>query len=260
MTNQEIWDAALRQSAIDCGCLPEDFLSPENRIVRSGKNPAARKYLDLPFPCNLVTYGNGIVASVSGELEEEVRGYISRFPAVHCFETPNLHVLNDAVEKKGMRVCFMAEYYLPDVEKVKPLPCSCSLKILHREDFEELYRPEWSNALCRERKHLDVLGVGAYDGKKLVGLAGCSADCDKMWQIGVDVLQEYRRAGIASALTSRLAVEILERGKVPFYCSAWSNIRSVRNGIKSGFIPAWVEMTVKPAKIVQDMNEITLLS
>ena len=153
----------------------------------------------------------------------------------------------------------MAEYYLPDVEKVKPLPCSCSLKILHREDFEELYRPEWSNALCRERKHLDVLGVGAYDGKKLVGLAGCSADCDKMWQIGVDVLPEYRRAGIASALTSRLAVEILERGKVPFYCSAWSNIRSVRNGIKSGFIPAWVEMTVKPAKIVQDMNEITLL-
>ena len=149
--------------------------------------------------------------------------------------------------------------YLPDVEKVKPLPCSYSLKILHREDFEELYRPEWSNALCRERKHLDVLGVGAYDGKKLVGLAGCSADCDKMWQIGVDVLQEYRRAGIASALTSRLAVEILERGKVPFYCSAWSNIRSVRNGIKSGFIPAWVEMTVKPAKIVQDMNEITLL-
>ena len=69
MTNQEIWDTALRQSAIDCGCLPEDFLSPENRIVRSGKNPAARKYLDLPFPCNLVTYGNGIVASVSGELE-----------------------------------------------------------------------------------------------------------------------------------------------------------------------------------------------
>ena len=55
MTNQEIWDTALRQSAIDCGCLPEDFLSPENRIVRSGKNPAARKYLDLPFPCNLVT-------------------------------------------------------------------------------------------------------------------------------------------------------------------------------------------------------------
>ena len=69
----------------------------------------------------------------------------------------------------------MAEYYLPDINKVKPLSCEYSLKILHQEDFAELYRPEWSNALCKERKHLDVLGVGAYDGKKLVGLAGCSA-------------------------------------------------------------------------------------
>ena len=61
--------------------------------------------------------------------------------------------------------------------------------------------------------------------------------------------------GIASTITRKLAKEILNRGKVPFYCSAWSNIRSVRNAIKSGFIPAWVEMTVKPTSIVDDMNK-----
>ena len=94
----------------------------------------------------------------------------------------------------------------------------------------------------------------AYDGSALVGLVACSADCDDMWQIGVDVLPEYRRQGIASALTSRLTKEILNRGKVPFYCTAWSNVRSVRNAVKSGFIPAWVEMTVKPANIVDEMN------
>ena len=65
---------------------------------------------------------------------------------------------------------------------------------------------------------------------------------------------EYRRKGIATALTSNLAVEILNRGKVPFYCCAWSNIRSSRNAIKSGFLPAWVEMTVKPREIVDEMN------
>ncbi|MGN1451722.1 MAG: GNAT family N-acetyltransferase, partial [Eubacteriales bacterium] len=77
------------------------------------------------------------------------------------------------------------------------------------------------------------------------GLAACSADCDSMRQIGIDVLPEYRRMGIASALTGRLAAEILAHGKVPYYCAAWSNIRSVRNALKSGFVPAWVEMTVK---------------
>jgi predicted GNAT family acetyltransferase len=75
-----------------------------------------------------------------------------------------------------------------------------------------------------------------------------------MWQIGIDVLPEYRQKGIASALTSKLAKEILNQGKVPFYCSAWSNIRSARNAAKSGFIPAWVEMTVKPADVVDEMN------
>ena len=87
-----------------------------------------------------------------------------------------------------------------------------------------------------------------------MGLAACSADCNEMWQIGVDVLPEYRQKGIATALTSKLAREILKRGKVPFYCSAWSNVRSARNAAKSGFIPAWVEMTVKPAIIVDGMN------
>ena len=57
-----------------------------------------------------------------------------------------------------------------------------------------------------------------------------------------------------SALTSALAGEILSRGKVPFYCSAWSNIRSVRNAVKSGFIPAWVELSAKPAAVVDGMN------
>lgn len=99
-----------------------------------------------------------------------------------------------------------------------------------------------------------MLGVGAWENDKLIALAACSADCDSMWQIGVDVLPEYRRKGIASALTSRLAVEILNRGKVPFYCCAWSNIKSARNAIKSGFRPAWAELTVKPKKLVDEMN------
>ena len=149
----------------------------------------------------------------------------------------------------------MAEYFLPDVNVLRPLDCAYELRILTQADFAELYLPEWSNALCEKRKELDVLGIGAYDGEKLVGFAGCSADCDTMWQIGIDVLPEYRRQGIASALTSRLATEVLNRGKVPFYCAAWCNVKSVRNAIRSGFRPAWVEMTAKACETVDGMNE-----
>ena len=256
MTNQEILKIAMAQSAVDLCAAPADFEKSENVVVTSCESEGARRYLKLPFSCQLVSYGNNVVASVSPEFREITESYINKYPVEHLFETPNLHVLNGALLPLGQKICFMAEYFLPDVRVLQKLPCPYEMRLLHPADFAELYVPEWSNALSSHRKELDVLGVGAYDNGKLIGLAGCSADCDTMRQIGIDVLPEYRRQGIASALTSRLALEILERGKVPFYCAAWSNVRSVRNAIASGFRPAWVEMTAKPAEFVDKMNGI----
>ena len=254
LNNQDIWNIALQQSAYDCNCAPEDFLAAQNVVTISQKHPLARKYLKLPLTCDLVSYGTNVVAQASPEIAPLVKAYINRYPVEHCFETPNMHVLNEQLRQIGQTICFMAEYFLPDVDAVKELPCEYELRILHQEDFESLYLPQWSNALCADRKQLDVLGVGAYHKDELVGLAGCSADCEMMYQIGVDVLPAYRRKGIASALTSRLALEVLALDKVPFYCAAWCNIKSVRNAIRCGFHPAWVEMTAKDISFVDQMN------
>lgn len=254
MTNQEILRTAMEQSAIDSGCEAQDFLRSDNKVVLSKPNPNARKYLALPFACDLTTYGNNIVASVVPELQEIVRAYIERFAVEHCFETPNLHVLRKQLLPFGLDICFMAEYFLPDVDLLKPLSCSYELRVMTPDDFTGFYLPEWGNALCEIRKERDVLTVGAFDQDKLIGLAGCSADCETMWQIGVDVLPDYRRQGVASAVTSRLAVETLKRGKVPFYCCAWSNIKSARNAIRSGFRPAWVQVTAKEIDFIDRIN------
>ena len=254
-TNDQIIKIAMHQSALDLNARTEDFVSDENVIVQSKLGPLAKKYYKEPIAVNFVTYGSNIVASVIDEFRDVVEEYINKFHFYHCFETPNMHWLDERVGREGYKICFMAEYFLPDVNKLKRIDCGYELKVLQHEDFEQLYLPCWSNALCEDRKELDVLGVGAYDNGELIGLAGCSADCDGMWQIGVDVLPEYRRQGIATSLTSNLAVEILERNKVPFYCCAWSNIRSARNAIRAGFMPAWAEMTVKPKQMIRDMNK-----
>ena len=255
LTNREIMRIAMEQSAEDTGCKAGDFCKDDNVVVPFRLGANARRYYKEPITCNLVSYGSNIVAAVTDEVSDIVSEYIGRYEFFHCFETPNMHWLNERLMERGHKLCFMAEYYLPDVSRIPNLTCDFETRILKQKDFEDLYLPSWSNALCKERKHLDVLGTGAYDEGKLVGLAGCSADCEDMWQIGIDVLPQYRRRGIASALTAALAKEILDRGKVPFYCSAWSNIRSVRNAVRSGFIPAWVELTAKPAAVVDDMNK-----
>lgn len=254
MTAKEIREIALRQSAIDCGCEPEDFLRDEPVVVPSRADDRARKYLPLPFECDLVSYGSNVVAQVSERLREPVTRFLRTYPATHCMETPHLHALEELLRPFGLRVCFQAEYFLPEPEALRPLPSPYSTRLLMPPDFETLYTPAWSNALCQDRRQLDRLAVGAYDGETLIGLAGASADCGTMWQIGVDVLPSYRRRGVASALVSRLACEILERGLVPFYCAAWCNLPSVRNAIRCGFRPAWVELTAREASLVERLN------
>ena len=207
-TNQEIIQVAFQQSAYDCNCKVEDFLSERNVVTVSRAHPKARKYLPLPLECDLVSYGNNIVAQVSERTKSAVSEYINKFDAYHCFETPQINMLNDLLAPFDLKVCFMAEYFLPDVTKVKELDCGYELRVLQKHDFAKLYLKQWSNCFTFDDRERDVLAVGAYDNGILTGLAGCSTDCEMMYQIGVDVLPEYRRKGIASAVTSRLALEV----------------------------------------------------
>lgn len=252
MTNKEILEIALQQSAYDCNCMPKDFLSDKNVVTISKADKHARRYVPLSLECDLVTYGNNIVAQTSERLKNIVTEYISKYPVYRCFETPMINVLNDMLAPFNLKVCFMAEYFLPDMNKIKPLNCKYELKTLQKSDLADLYSDEWGNALTFDERERDVLAVGAYDNGKLIGLAGCSADCETMYQIGVDVLPKYRKQGVASAITSRLALEIIKLDKVPFYCAAWSNIKSVRNAVKSGFYPAWVELTARDINFINE--------
>ena len=49
MTNQEILQTAMEQSAADIGCRAADFLSEENVIVSAKIGPDARKYYKEPI-------------------------------------------------------------------------------------------------------------------------------------------------------------------------------------------------------------------
>lgn len=257
MNQSDILKIAMQQSAIDCSCRAVDFLSDKNVVVESFPAGAARRYLKLPHICDIVSYGSNAVVSCKKELIHDLEKFVNTTPLFACFETPAIYKLNSILGPFDAKVCFMAEYFLPDIEKIfaTELPCQFETRILRKEDFSELYLPQWSNALCKDRKHLDVLAVGAYDGGRLIGLAGCSADCDSMWQIGIDVLPEYRNRGIGSALTNQLAGATFEAGKVPFYCAAWSNLGSVRTAIRSGFVPGWVEVSAKSSEFIENMNK-----
>ena len=70
--NQEIIQTAMRQSALDINAKETDFSGNSNVVVKSEIGILARKYYKEPIACNLVSYGNNIVASVKDEFREIV--------------------------------------------------------------------------------------------------------------------------------------------------------------------------------------------
>lgn len=245
MTDSEILRTALMQSALDSGCDYEDFLKTENKIVLSRADSRAKRTLELPNACDLVSYGSNIVASVTGETRETVEAFLAGKDPERAFEPEAITDLNRRLRPFGYELWLMGEYFLPRTALLKPAPCGKQTRILEKGEFEHLYLPQFRNALSSERKQLDILCAAAYDNGREIALAGCSMDAQEMWQIGVDVLPEYRRQGIASSLTTALACEVLKRGKIPFYGCSWANMKSQRNAIRSGFRPAWAQMSAR---------------
>ena len=252
-TNEEIIKIALEQSAMDTNCRVENFFGNKNMVVPFKLRDKSKVYYEEPIAANFVSYGNNVVISAIAPIRHIVEEYVEKYNFQECFEMPYINKLNSQLKDYGYTICFMATYYLPNIKSLEVVDCNFETRILTKNEFANLYSQQWSNALCERRKELDVFCVGAYDGDKLIGLAGCEADCDMMWQIGIDVLPEYRRKGVGQSLTKKMAIEILKRNKVPFYCCAWSNISSRRNAIRSGFVPTWVEMT---AKSIEHSNTI----
>ena len=69
-----------------------------------------------------------------------------------------------------------------------------------------------------------------------------------MWQIGIDVLPEYRGRGIGTALVTLIRNETFRRGALPYYGTSLSNLGSWKIALASGFVPAWIEVETQIAQ------------
>ncbi len=128
MNKADILHTAMEQSALECGCCPEDFLRSENMVVTSRPDRRARVYLELPQRLDLCSYGHNVVASCSEPFRQIAAEYIGRIPFYRCFETPCLQILSQMVRPLGCDVCFMAEYWLcptrmPSARANVRIPC-----------------------------------------------------------------------------------------------------------------------------------------
>lgn len=232
MTQKDILRIAQEQFATDLNCAPEDFMNGQDPFIfaQAKDNPGRR-----PFPrgeqhFEMMTMGRATIVSATPDVLEIVKPMLEGKNRDDAFSMPFVfgHTLG----------------YLPDLKALSPisLPDGFEWEMIERENIPALYDVKgFNNAIQYNANHPrpDVLACLAKKDGDIVGMTGASIDCPRMWQIGIDVMPEYRNRNLAAFLVTQLSLEILSRGYVPYYCTGVSNVASQRVAHRSGYATAW---------------------
>ena len=233
MTKREMLHIVQSQLAIDLNCTPDELNGEKDSFVfkEATDNPGRR-----PFPrgerhFEILSMGNSIVICASPDILNIVVLELSGKSRDEAFSMPFIYG--------------HALYYLPDLDSITPLssPDGFSYEMVEQENIPALYQYTGFRSAIQYNSDCprpDVLVTLAKKDGHIVGMAGASSDCAKMWQVGMDVLSEYRNRGLAAYLVNRLTLEIMKRGYVPYYGTSHSNIPSQRVAHRAGYYPAWI--------------------
>ncbi len=233
--------------ALDFNCRADDFDRTENVIVVPKEHPGRRIYTPKKAFFSMATTGKNTVINAHEEIHGWMLNWSKGKEGIWLFEHPNLMELEGELSKYGQRLGQSHHMFLPKA-RMEEVNVPFDMQWFEQEDIQALYgRDEFPNALCDcfKPERPDMLAVGAMYEGRIVGLAGCSADTKLFWQIGIDVLPEWRGKGIATMLVKVLKNEIFRRGVIPFYGTSLSNIGSWNVAIGSGFYPVWVEIETR---------------
>ena len=228
MNKQEMMSIVYNQFAIDYNCKPEDF-NKDGVIFTIAEKQTGRREMPFVTPrLEVITMGKSTIVNVSKNIMSYAKRKLEGKSSYDILTSKIVYGVNP--------------YYLPDIENLKEIENNSFQFELIDKNIQSLYVNKYfHNALQYnvDSKRPEVLAAVAYDKNNLVGIACASADSKAMWQIGVDVLSNYRGNGIAVKLVNMLTIETINRGIVPYYTTDCANINSQKVAIKSGYIPAW---------------------
>lgn len=247
-TKTEILNIAKKQLALDFNCQILDFEKSGNTITENKMLEGRRIYeSDGCFLKIICIWGRAII-SADEQIIPWLKEEILREDASWLFDFNKLRKIDYKLREFGHEIEDKHNYYLPEpiICEIKPIT---TIKWYEKDDILQFKNDSrFDEAFAFDYNSPDILGVAAFDGDNIIGMAGASADSDNLYQIGINVIPGYNGNGVGTNLVALMKQEVLKRGKVPFYGTAESHIVSQNIAIKAGFIPAWVQLNSKKLK------------
>jgi len=219
------------QLAIDYNCEPDDFLNDGLIFTEAKENEGRRPYPFIAPRLEMVTMGHGTIVNVSREVLPDIRKEFEGKTREELFNSPLVYGANS--------------YFLPDFGKIDliPKPYGFEFIVLEKEDIKNLYYlygSQYGLSYDENSQIPEMLIILAKCGDEIAGIAKAKFDSRTMWSIDIDVLPLFRGKGLAAPMVNMLTFEILNRGYVPYYLTAASNVLSTHVAVRAGYIPAWV--------------------
>lgn len=230
MTKAEMYETVKRQLAIDYNCTAEDFNKDGIIFTYAQKAEGRRKLPFLKTRCEMITMGNGVIVNAS----KDVMPFVKR-------------KLKGKTKYDAMNSQFvygLCLYYLPDIDRFGNITNNSDheFRLIEKEQIHSLYQYKgFTNALQYNAESMspEILGVAIFDKDKLIGIACATKDSEKMCQIGVDVLAEYRKQHLAATAVKMLTKELLNRDLISYYFTDNTNLASQKTAIAAGYLPVW---------------------
>jgi hypothetical protein len=243
-TKHELIDIIKNQLSIEYNCSVTDFSSSDNIITIPKNNEQRRHYINGTFFFQMATFGDNVVITAHESIHGWLKEFIKDKKGYWLFEHNNLMEIENKINEYNKKLWHTHHMFL-SYKEIKPKDINLKIKWFENEEIHQFYDTKmFPNALCTnyDPKRPDVLAVAAYDKGRIIGMAGCSADTPLLWQIGIDVNENYRGKGIGTYLVTLIKNEIEKRDKIPFYGTSLSNLYSWIIALNSGFTPVWIEI------------------
>ena len=236
--------------AADFACEKSDF-DEEGITFRLSKEIEGARRFPLPERfLAVVTMGRGVVVSCSADRLRWARTRLKSFSPEVLFYASAIARMEKYVARDHQTMFGPELKYICTEDSFRPcsLDGEIGISLIQEQGIKQLYGNKlFPNALGRryDPQRPRLLGCSAKQGQLMVGLATATADSDSMWQVGIDILPDYRNRGIGKALVSQLTRALFRIEKLPYYSTGISNVPSRRTAISVGYRPVWVEMYSK---------------
>lgn len=253
MMNQEIEKHFYAQLACDYSCTEEEIRNPFPVLAKKAYRAGRRIFRgDNCFLKILVINGKLVVNAEEEAFLKENENFFKDASAAWFFEPETIRTLDKMLAEYGHEVVDLHHFYLP-VNTDTVTAENNSLVLYEREELEK-FRGDvrFKEALSFLPQSPDMLAVTWEEEGEILGMAGASADAADWWQIGINILPGGEHRGMGTLLVTRLKEEIMRRGKIPFYGTAQSHIRSQKVAVQSGFVPAWAELYTRSVEDRKD--------